>query len=127
MSLQERFLTLHASLPTITYKESWENGTDYLDHVTNDFDFNLPEGEMVASKVPDPNNRRIIILGLSNNFKAVIFERYTAGTGYPFVLVSNTPSRRSTKDIEGGVTIPDLGSTCLNEEHFNNFLKFKKV
>jgi len=125
MSLKTRFLTLHASLSTIPFNDKWNNGTDYLDHITDDFDFNLPEGEMVASTVPAPNNRKIIILGLSNNFKAVIFERYTDGTGSPFVLVSNTPSRHSTKHIEGGVAIPDLGSTSLNEEHFDNFLAFK--
>lgn len=125
MSLKTRFLTLHASLSTIAFNDKWNNGTGYLDHITDDFDFNLPEGEMVASTSPAPNSRRIIILGLSHNFKAVIFERFTDGTGSPFVLVSNTPSRFSTKHIVEGIAIPDLGSTALTEEHFDNFLEFK--
>lgn len=86
--------TLEYDAIVIPYNQEWENGTGYYDGAVYE---ELPvvqsdlQVKIYCSKSPAPNNRRIFIIPFKKGGNIVLFERYTPGTGSPFVWVANTP------------------------------------
>lgn len=88
------FNTNYDQLEQIPFNPEWANGTDYYDGAVLGEDApKVAVGEMVASRSPEPNNRRIIIVGtpLGN---LVVFERYTGGQHGVFVFNCSTAFQR---------------------------------
>jgi hypothetical protein len=88
--VKDQFLAWWATLPAVEFNPEWHNGTDYYNGVES-MDLGLAPGQMVKSRAPAPNSRRIIIVGTQGGDLAM-FERYTPdldGDLAPFVLVFN--------------------------------------
>jgi hypothetical protein len=84
----EVFVEAYEKAEKIAFNSEWNNGTGYFDHaVEGEHAPKLAVGQIVASKSPAANNRRLIIVGTATG-NAVMFERYTADAN---TLVSNVP------------------------------------
>ncbi|MBN22683.1 MAG: hypothetical protein CL678_15470 [Bdellovibrionaceae bacterium] len=104
----------------IEFDPKWRNGTGYYNDATT---VPLEPGVIAVSQEPDPNNRRIILVGTSVG-TAVAFERYTPGIGQPFVVVSNVPNALRHIVVSGSMSADafDLhfGETYHNVGHIVN-------
>ena len=116
----ELFLEAFNKAEIVPFKHEWNNSTGYYDGATDDEELNLQRGQIVASRSPEPNNRKLLIRGLGNGYNVVIFERYT--NGQHGILVQNKPSYRDCR-IEN-IEIPDIGDSALNSENIKTFLSF---
>lgn len=103
--------TFENTLQEIRFSSEWENGTGYLDHIV-EADLGLDVGEMGWSV--DDNARRILIIAtpLGN---VAFFERYTPGTGSPFVVVAHAP------DVIKAVC--PIGNGAISVEAFEHVVK----
>lgn len=90
------FLEAWNNVPKVEYKTEWENGTGYLDHVTDDSSLDLKKDQFVGT-TDTTLNRKVLIKGLGGGLNMVVFERNTKGL--KGILVSNTPSGRKLKDF----------------------------
>ena len=117
----ELFLEAFNKAKIIPFKDQWNNGTGYYDGITSDEDLNLQRGQVVASRSPEPNNRKLLIKGLGKGAQMVIFERYT--NGQHGILVQNKPSKREIRFLN--IEVPDIGDSALSVENVQTFIDFK--
>jgi len=84
----KRFNAAYEKAEQIAFNPKWSNGTGYFNHaVEGEHAPKLAVGQIVASKVPAADNRRLIIVGTATG-NAVMFERYTDSAQ---TLASNVP------------------------------------
>lgn len=112
------FLTAWNSAPKIPFKMEWKNGTNYLDHATNDDELDIPYNEFRATI--DDYGRYVLLKGLGLKCNIVVFERHVHGKSE--VLVNNQPSHRHTKKVglTNWVDIKDGALDLRNMEIFLN-------
>jgi hypothetical protein len=85
-----RFNVAYESAEKIDFNANWNNGTGYYDHaVDGEHAPKLALGQVVATKSPAKNNRRIILVGTPFG-NAVMFERYSDDDS---VLTRNVPDQ----------------------------------
>lgn len=89
------FLTAWNNAQKIPFKMEWKNGTDYLDHATNDDELDIPYNEFRATI--DDYGRYVLLKGLGLKCNIVVFERHVHGMSE--ILVNNQPSRHHTKKV----------------------------
>lgn len=85
--VQQSFERAFDAVEKVAYNPEWKRG-DYLNGAC---EVELHPGQIVGSTVEGADARRMIIIGTISG-TVVIFERFTQGTGSPFVLVSNAPA-----------------------------------
>ena len=76
-------------IQSIEFDPEWNNGTDYYNGA---MDVKIKPGSIVKSRSPEPNNRRILLIGTSFG-TIVLFERYTPIEGKRITVVGNMPSK----------------------------------
>lgn len=73
----QSFNVAYDNVPEITFNPKWNNGTGYFDGAVDYDDAPvLAVGEVVRSVTPEPNNRKILIVGTPVG-NVVAFQRYT--------------------------------------------------
>ena len=117
----ELFLEHFYKTEVIPFKHEQNNSTGYYEGVTSDEDLNIQRGQVVASRSPEPNNRKLLIKGLGKGAQMVIFERYT--NGQHGILVQNKPSTREIRFLN--IEVPDIGDSALKVENVEAFINFK--
>jgi hypothetical protein len=107
MSNASVFSTAFSSIEEeIPYKNEWENGTGYLDHVVEGKHAPMmPAGAIAKSMAPD--GRRIIIVGTRFGNVAV-FDRYIKQDATRGVFVTNSPEKSIFKMLLSGSSVGEL-------------------
>lgn len=84
--MQTTFELLHASLTQIEYSSDFANGTGYFDGA---LEVQFPAGVHAVSFVAEGEDKRRGVICKIQGGTLCLFERYTPGSGSPFVMVAN--------------------------------------
>lgn len=108
---------------TLPFNDEWDNGTGYFNGLMTDTLDDVEIGEMVRSRSPGKNNRRI--LAIKTQFgNVVVFERYTPEEGDKLhgPVVSHVPQMIRASGMvrrEGPLDIEDfrdiVGDGCMED------------
>ena len=88
--MQVTFEKLHSSLPEIDFIAEFSNGTGYFDGALS---FQFPLGVHAVAFVAEGEDKRRGVICKIQGGVVCLFERYTPGTGSPFVMVANATDR----------------------------------
>lgn len=122
-----QFAEMTKNLFDISNVINWEeagNGTGYYDNLMLT---SLPYGDLATAV--SPNGRRILFIG-HGDMSSLIFERYTPGTGSPFILVGNIVDKVHSFTRASGGKMDDESIKSImafREDHITDKVILDKV